>query len=165
MSRQMMALKPTGYSQKHPFTLSRHAVSLRLCYQILVKKLIPSLIVSIVTLRRSACRHRPRLAFLRDHPGGVLQCRIVSNNMGHYVGLFEPWLRCMNCSTWTRTTYGTYMSTYEDYVEDLKGHHNQIAKAGANVVIHHSDKTKVMGQLNESFVENTPTKMRSCCCG
>ena len=82
MSRQMMALKPTGYSQKHPFTLSRHAVSLRLCYQILVKKLIPSLIVSIVTLRRSACRHRPRLAFLRDHPGGVLRCRIVSNNMG-----------------------------------------------------------------------------------
>jgi len=77
------------------------------------------------------------------------------------VGLFEPWLRCMNCSTWTRTTYGTYMSTYEDYVEDPKMHHNQIAKAGANVVIHRSDKTKVMGQLNESFAENTPMKMRS----
>ena len=53
------------------------------------------------------------------------------------------------------------MSTYEDYVEDPKMHHNQIAKAGANVVIHRSDKTKVMGQLNESFAENTPTKMRS----
>jgi len=142
MSRQMRALKPTGYSQKHPFTLSGHAVSLRLCYQILVKKLIPSLIVSVVTLRRSACRHRPRLAFLRDHPGGVLQCRIVSNNVATTRVCSNPWLWCMNCSTWTRTTYGTYMSTYEDYVEDPKRHHNQIAKPGANVVIHYSDKRR-----------------------
>jgi hypothetical protein len=53
------------------------------------------------------------------------------------------------------------MSTYEDYVEDAKMHHNQIAKPGANVVIHYSDKTKVMGQLSERFAENTPMKMRS----
>ena len=53
------------------------------------------------------------------------------------------------------------MSTYEDYVENPKRHHDQIAKAGANVVIHYSDKTKVMGQLNERFAENTPMKMRS----
>ena len=37
----------------------------------------------------------------------------------------------------------------------------RILKAGANVVIHYSDKTKVMAQINESFAENTPAKMRS----
>ena len=94
MSRQMMALQPTRYSHKPSLTLSWHAVSLRLCYQILVKRLIPSLIVTVVTLRRWACRDRPRFAFFRDRPGGVLQCRIVSNNMGRCVNLFEHWLPC-----------------------------------------------------------------------
>ena len=41
------------------------------------------------------------------------------------------------------------------------GNMKRILKAGANVVIHYSDKTKVTGQLNESFAEITPTKMRS----
>jgi hypothetical protein len=35
-----------------------------------------------------------------------------------------------------------------------------ILKPGANVVIQYSDKTKIMAQLNESFSENTPKKMR-----
>ena len=43
------------------------------------------------------------------------------------------------------------------YLSNMK----RILKAGANVVIHYSDKTKVTGQLNESFAESTPTKMRS----
>jgi len=92
MSRQMMALKPTRYSHKPSLTLMALGF-LRLCYQILVKRLIPRL-VTVVTLRRWACRDRSRFAFFRDRPGGVLQCRIVSNNMGRCVNLFEHWLRC-----------------------------------------------------------------------
>ena len=37
----------------------------------------------------------------------------------------------------------------------------RIVKAGAKVVIHYSDKTKIMAQLNDTFAENTPEKMRS----
>ena len=46
-------------------------------------------------------------------------------------------------------------------IEACLGNMKRILKAGANVVIHYSDKIKVTGQLNESFAESTPTKMRS----
>ena len=36
-----------------------------------------------------------------------------------------------------------------------------ILKPGANAVIQYSDKTKIMAQLNESFSQNTPEKMRT----
>ena len=35
-----------------------------------------------------------------------------------------------------------------------------ILKPGANLVLHYSDKTKIMAQLIESFSDNTPEKMR-----
>ncbi|HXW92829.1 MAG TPA: class I SAM-dependent methyltransferase [Terriglobales bacterium] len=44
----------------------------------------------------------------------------------------------------------------EEYLQSLKG----IVKSASNVVIHYSDKSKVMAQLNHSFSDNTPQKMR-----
>lgn len=46
-------------------------------------------------------------------------------------------------------------------IQAYLGNMKRILKAGANVVIHYSDKTKVIAQINESFAENTPAKMRS----
>jgi hypothetical protein len=45
----------------------------------------------------------------------------------------------------------------EAYLRNMK----RILKSGSNVVIHYSDKTKVMAQINEGFADNTPGKMRS----
>jgi len=44
----------------------------------------------------------------------------------------------------------------EAYLENMKS----LAKAGANIVIQYSDKTKIMAQLNEGFSDNTPAEMR-----
>ena len=46
-------------------------------------------------------------------------------------------------------------------IQAYLGNMKRILIAGANVVIHYSDKTKVMAQINEGFAENTPAKMRS----
>ena len=60
-------------------------------------------------------------------------------------------------------SFGTFVHLDGYLIQAYLGNMKRILKAGAraNVVIHYSDKTKVMGQLNESFAENTPTKMRS----
>jgi ubiquinone/menaquinone biosynthesis C-methylase UbiE len=44
----------------------------------------------------------------------------------------------------------------EQYLRSLK----IIVKPKSNVVIHYSDKSKVMAQINNGFSENTPEKMR-----
>jgi len=60
-------------------------------------------------------------------------------------------------------SFGTFVHLDGYLIQAYLGNMKRILKAGAraNVVIHYSDKTKVMGQLNESFAENTPAKMRS----
>jgi len=45
----------------------------------------------------------------------------------------------------------------EAYLKNMKS----ILKPGGNVVIHYSDKTKIMAQINPGFSENTPERMRS----
>ena len=44
----------------------------------------------------------------------------------------------------------------ESYLENLP----RILRPGANVVLHYSDKTKVLAQMNPAFSENTPERMR-----
>ncbi len=43
------------------------------------------------------------------------------------------------------------------YLKSMK----RIAKQGANIVIHYSDKNKVMAQLDQTFSKNTPDQMRA----
>lgn len=45
----------------------------------------------------------------------------------------------------------------EAYLKNIK----PILKPKANVVIHYSDKTKIMAQMNSSFSENDPERMRA----
>ena len=45
----------------------------------------------------------------------------------------------------------------EVYLKNLR----TIVKPGANLVIHYSDQTKIMAQLNNGFSDNNPDKMRA----
>jgi hypothetical protein len=58
-------------------------------------------------------------------------------------------------------SFGTFVHLDAHIVEAYLSNMRRILKAEANVVIHYSDKTKIMAQINDGFAENTPEKMRS----
>jgi len=58
-------------------------------------------------------------------------------------------------------SFGTFVHLDAHLIEEYLSNMRRILKAGANVVIHYSDKTKIMAQINDGFAENTPEKMRS----
>jgi hypothetical protein len=58
-------------------------------------------------------------------------------------------------------SFGTFVHLDAHLIEAYLSNMRRILKAGANVVIHYSDKTKIMAQINDGFAENTPEKMRS----
>jgi phospholipid N-methyltransferase len=58
-------------------------------------------------------------------------------------------------------SFGTFVHLEAHLIEAYLSNMRRILKAGANVVIHYSDKTKIMAQINDQFAENTPGKMRS----
>jgi hypothetical protein len=49
------------------------------------------------------------------------------------------------------------MHLITEYLSNMR----RILRRDANVAIHHSDKTKVMAQINDNSSDNTPEKMRS----
>jgi hypothetical protein len=58
-------------------------------------------------------------------------------------------------------SFGTFVHLDTHLIEAYLRNMKRILKSGSNVVIHYSDKTKVMAQINEGFADNTPGKMRS----
>jgi len=58
-------------------------------------------------------------------------------------------------------SFGTFVHLDAPIIETYLANMKMILKPGANAVIQYSDKTKIMAQLNESFSENTPEKMRT----
>ncbi len=58
-------------------------------------------------------------------------------------------------------SFGTFVHLDAPIIETYLANMKKILKPGANAVIQYSDKTKIMAQLNESFSENTPEKMRT----
>jgi hypothetical protein len=58
-------------------------------------------------------------------------------------------------------SFGTFVHLDTDLVAEYLSNMKRILKAGANVVIHYSDKTKIMAQINDGFSDNTPERMRS----
>jgi len=58
-------------------------------------------------------------------------------------------------------SFGTFVHLDTHLIRDYLSNMRRILKAGANVVLHYSDKTKIMAQLNDGFADNTPEKMRS----
>jgi ubiquinone/menaquinone biosynthesis C-methylase UbiE len=57
-------------------------------------------------------------------------------------------------------SFGTFVHFDLPLIEEYLANLGRILKPGANVVIHYSDKTKIMAQLNPGFSDNTPEKMR-----
>lgn len=57
-------------------------------------------------------------------------------------------------------SFGTFVHLDSAIIEAYLVNMKPILKAGANVVIHYSDKTKIMAQVNKDFSENTPMRMR-----
>jgi ubiquinone/menaquinone biosynthesis C-methylase UbiE len=58
-------------------------------------------------------------------------------------------------------SFGTFVHLDTNLIEGYLNNMRRILKARASVVLHYSDKTKVMAQINDGFAENTPEKMRS----
>jgi SAM-dependent methyltransferase len=58
-------------------------------------------------------------------------------------------------------SFGAFVHLDGPIIEAYLSNMKMILKPGANAVIQYSDKTKIMAQLNESFSENTPEKMRT----
>ena len=57
-------------------------------------------------------------------------------------------------------SFGTFVHLEANLIEAYLSNMRRILKAGANVVLHYSDKTRIMAQINDDFAENTPEKMR-----
>ena len=57
-------------------------------------------------------------------------------------------------------SFGTFVHMDLPLIDLYLGNMKDILKPGANVVIHYSDKNKIMARENESFSDNTPDIMR-----
>jgi SAM-dependent methyltransferase len=58
-------------------------------------------------------------------------------------------------------SFGTFVHLEPELIEDYLRNIREILKPGGNVVIHYSDKNKIMARKNSTFVETTPDIMRS----
>jgi len=58
-------------------------------------------------------------------------------------------------------SFGAFVHLDVPLIEGYLTNMRRVLKPGGNAVIHYSDKTKIMAQLNTSFSENTPETMRS----
>jgi SAM-dependent methyltransferase len=57
-------------------------------------------------------------------------------------------------------SFGTFVHLDVPIIEVYLRNMKPLLRRGSNVVLHYSDKTKVMAQLNEGFSENNPNTMR-----
>ncbi|HXZ89977.1 MAG TPA: class I SAM-dependent methyltransferase [Candidatus Dormibacteraeota bacterium] len=57
-------------------------------------------------------------------------------------------------------SFGTFVHLDTHLIEAYLRNMKPIVKTGTNIVIHYSDKTKIMAQMNNGFSDNTPEKMR-----
>jgi SAM-dependent methyltransferase len=62
-------------------------------------------------------------------------------------------------------SFGTFVHLDRPLIEAYLANMKPILKPGANVVIHYSDKNKIMARLDQNFSENTPEMMRSMVLG
>lgn len=57
-------------------------------------------------------------------------------------------------------SFGTFVHLDVEIIDQYLRNMKTLLKPSSNVVIHYSDKTKIMAQMNKSFSDNTPDKMR-----
>jgi Methyltransferase domain len=84
--------------------------------------------------------------------------RLIKNNGTDFPGIQE-------CSIDYLFSFGTFVHLDIPVIDAYLANMKPILKPGANVVLHYSDKTKIMAQLNKDFAENAPEKMRTMVSG
>jgi SAM-dependent methyltransferase len=62
-------------------------------------------------------------------------------------------------------SFGCFVHLDADLIDRYLQSLRHIVKPGSNVVIHYSDKSKIMAQMNTGFSDNTPEKMRQMVVG
>lgn len=82
----------------------------------------------------------------------------IKNNGADFPGIGE-------CSIDYLFSFDVFVHFEVDVIEAYFKNMRSILKPGANVVIHYSDKTKIMARENKSFSDNTPEKMRAMTLG
>jgi ubiquinone/menaquinone biosynthesis C-methylase UbiE len=58
-------------------------------------------------------------------------------------------------------SFGAFVHLDVPLIEAYLANMRRVLKPGGNAVTHYSDKTRIMAQLNTSFSDNTPERMRS----
>jgi len=97
--------------------------------------------------------HAEALAELKKNFGKA-SMEFIKNNGTDFPGIAERSIDYL-------FSFGTFVHLDAPIIETYLANMKMILKPGANAVIQYSDKTKIMAQLNESFSENTPEKMRT----
>jgi hypothetical protein len=97
--------------------------------------------------------HQPLLEELKRNFGKQRNIRFIKNNGTDFPGIPEKSIDYL-------FSFGTFVHLDFNQIEGYLTSIKPIMAPEANVVIQYSDKTKIMGQLSDSFSYNTPEKMR-----
>ena len=85
---------------------------------------------------------------------GDPRMEFIKNNGTDFPGIAERSINYL-------FSFGVFVHLDAPFIETYLANMKMILKPGANAVIQYSDKNKIMAQLNESFSQNTPEKMRT----
>lgn len=97
--------------------------------------------------------HRELLGELRRNVRNP-SVRVVGNNGTDFPGIPPNSIDYL-------FSFGCFVHLDIPLIEAYLANMRSILKPGANVVIHYSDKTKIMARLNDGFADCTPEQMRS----
>lgn len=97
--------------------------------------------------------HQELLDELKRNFGRQRHIRFIRNNGTDFPGIDRHSIDYL-------FSFGTFVHLDLDVIEAYLLSIKCVIKPEANVVIQYSDKTKIMGQINEGFSDNTPEKMR-----
>lgn len=90
---------------------------------------------------------------LKKNFGNKKNIVFIKNNGSDFPGIPENSIHfCFSFGTFVHLD----LPIIESYLDNIKS----IIKPGANVVIHYSDKTKIIGEMTKGFSQNNPEIMR-----
>lgn len=97
--------------------------------------------------------HQELLDELKRNVGRHRRVRLIKNNGTDFPGIDPNSIDYL-------FSFGTFVHLDFELIEAYLLAMRSILKPEGNVVIQYSDKTKIMAQINESFTDNSPERMR-----
>lgn len=99
--------------------------------------------------------HNELLCELKKRYGKQKNIEFISNNGTDFPGVAAASVNCL-------FSFGTFVELGFNIIEAYPDNIRRLLRPGANAVIQHSDKTKVMaGRLGDCFTDNNPDRMRA----